>query len=59
MALRPPPRAPPFTDFDELIVEMKSQFNIEVEIPEKAKSEWRCNFTASVNIIQFAQPKHF
>lgn len=41
MALRPPPRAPPFDDFDEHVAELKSQFNgIEIDMPEAAKSLW-------------------
>ena len=46
MPLRPPPRAPPFVDYDELIADFSSQFNVlapdgtPMVPPEAAKAEW-------------------
>ena len=45
-SLRPPPRGPPFTDYDELVEELSGQFHVvaldgsEKRPPEKAKSDW-------------------
>ena len=47
MALRPPPRAPPYTDYDDFIESMHNQFNLLDEVtglprklPEVAASDW-------------------
>ena len=46
MALRPPPRAPPYSDYDDLISELSSQFNVlnpdgsKMVPPEVAQAQW-------------------
>ena len=46
MALRPPPRAAPYTDYEELLEELSSQFNVfgndgeRKYPPDAAKTEW-------------------
>ena len=46
MALRPPPRAPPYKDYEELIEELTGQFNVvdadgtTKKPPSSAESDW-------------------
>ena len=40
MALRPPPRAPPFSDYDDVVAALYTEFNATSKPPSPAESDW-------------------